>query len=66
MITALVAHYIACIYTYLLSYEIDALRVTDSNILDKTWQELYIYYMYWSVTTMITVGYGDIFPITTN
>jgi len=66
LITAMVAHYIACIYTFVLTQEIEAYKITDPVILDKTWSELYIYQMYWSVTTMITVGYGDIVPNTTN
>lgn len=41
-IVALVAHYIACIYNFVLTQEIDALRITDPEIIDRTWSEKYI------------------------
>lgn len=29
---------------------------------DEPWNIRYLYAMYWSITTMVTVGYGDIVP----
>lgn len=42
--------------------EIRYYKITDPGIIDQNWFEQYIYSMYWSVTTMLTVGYGDITP----
>ena len=39
LITAMVAHYIACIYTFVLTQEIEAYKITDPVILDKTWSD---------------------------
>ncbi|EAR83114.2 cation channel family protein (macronuclear) [Tetrahymena thermophila SB210] len=33
------------------------------NIIDKDWQYQYIYAVYFTIITMITIGYGDIFPV---
>jgi hypothetical protein len=32
------------------------------GIQDAEWPIKYIYSMYWSITTIVTVGYGDITP----
>ena len=34
------------------------------DFFDKDTYYQYIYSMYWSVTTMITIGYGDVVPVT--
>jgi voltage-gated potassium channel Kch len=34
------------------------------DFFDKDAYYQYIYSMYWSVTTMITIGYGDVVPVT--
>lgn len=52
LILALVAHWIACGWIVLGGVK------TDS----KSPREIYSYAIYWSVTTLTTVGYGDITP----
>lgn len=32
------------------------------KIQETDWDTKYIYSVYWSITTMVTVGYGDITP----
>lgn len=63
---ALVAHYIACIYCFIILNEIKNFEITDPEFIDKDWLEKYIYCIYWSMQTMLTIGYGDIPPSTIN
>lgn len=64
-----VAHLCACMFHYV--------SILDSSDYKKTWVTLfehshednslyseYITSLYWSVTTMVTVGYGDVIPVT--
>ena len=37
----------------------------SQNLLDTSNSEKYVNALYWSITTMATVGYGDIRPVTT-
>ncbi|EAS06722.2 cation channel family protein (macronuclear) [Tetrahymena thermophila SB210] len=64
-----VAHYCGCGFTIIAYLE----RINDSSsitwlvkygIQDDTWQVQYIYCLYFSFITMITVGYGDVVPQT--
>lgn len=66
-----VAHLCACLFHYI--------AVMDQSRYHQTWIDVfymktedyslfteYITSLYWSVTTMVTVGYGDVTPVTRN
>lgn len=68
----IIAHYLACLWCFTAIYEKRA-DPTTITWLDKAligelstnnWSEQYLNAYYFSAVTMITVGYGDITPVT--
>jgi hyperpolarization activated cyclic nucleotide-gated potassium channel 2 len=63
----LVAHWLACLWFFLGSSGQDIhpiTWITVAGIQDKSNWEQYVTSLYWAFTTIATVGYGDIAPIT--
>ena len=61
------AHLFCCAFHYIAILEIEY-KISDNtwlhlkNLIDKSWIDKYINSLYFTVVTMITVGYGDISP----
>ena len=65
----LVSHFLACIFYTIgkdQSTHHASTWLTSVYFEDSSTFEIYITSLYWSITTMCTVGYGDIKPKTTN
>ena len=64
-----IAHWTAC-WFYFISFEDSFIHsdvwIRHDNLMDKDISDIYITALYWSFTTMTTVGYGDIVPRTSN
>ena len=46
---------------FLLAYDMDYVRVNDPNGYTRSGQEIILVVMYYMMTTMSTVGFGDIY-----
>jgi len=57
------AHICACGFRLILEYQtVPKTWVTEAYLTNRTWVEIYVASLYFSFTTMITVGFGDIVP----
>lgn len=60
-----IAHIYACIWHYIAYFQLKNAKdnwMNSIQIEERSWFVRYSYSAYWALTTMVTVGYGDITP----
>ncbi|KAL4453035.1 hypothetical protein ABPG73_015872 [Tetrahymena malaccensis] len=62
----LIAHTFACGFVFITKFEKEYTInwLVKQNLTNEPWEKIYLNALYFSFITMITVGYGDITPIT--
>lgn len=70
MIALITAHWLACAWHFVALFEIEHFHadnwIETKGLLDASAYARYVASLYWAVTTILTVGYGDITPVSTN
>ena len=63
IIVIVLAHWLACLWNLVGKVDLENNWQLIYGIANDPWDIKYMSSIYWSITTMITVGYGDIYPI---